>query len=30
MEEYQIDIDTENENVGARIDKYLSDALNHC
>lgn len=30
MEEYQIDIDTENENIGARIDKYLSDALNHC
>lgn len=30
MEEYQIDIDTENENIGARIDKYLSDELNHC
>lgn len=30
MEEYQIDIATENENIGARIDKYLSDELNHC
>ncbi|MCM1288079.1 MAG: RluA family pseudouridine synthase [Clostridium sp.] len=30
MEEYQIDIAVENENIGARIDKYLSDALNHC
>lgn len=30
MDEYQIDIDTENENIGTRIDKYLSDALNHC
>lgn len=30
MEEYQIDIDTENENIGERIDRYLSDALNHC
>ncbi len=28
MEEYQIDI--ENENTGIRIDKYLSEALNHC
>lgn len=28
MEEYQIDIG--NENTGTRIDKYLSEALNHC
>lgn len=28
MEEYQIDI--ENENTGIRIDKYLSESLNHC